>query len=329
MKKRLIIIIGTLLLIQPVLAKEQFGSVQVDKGMLTIIRNAEAILKPAQQQVPVHKFDLLMAGEDTTITWRNNSDSSIQFGSNSMILLKPWKRSGDTGYVAIGYGGVALQTAAESVIKTPSAIIRYKGRALIQVTRSGNTMVVVQSGTADINDLSGSMKSISEGQLAFLINGLLIIPDKEQTDGLPVSNQILAMPPIHNQAAFAFSIETALLGAGILSPDMVEQSRNTKAGITNSFDVHIDSTNEANLADPVNKQVNSEMAADLEAMNDLTLIEVESETDELGTIQIRESRPENVFADFAEPKTPGTLFDLDDKTSWSLESGLILVTIEK
>jgi hypothetical protein len=40
-------------------------------------------------------------------------------------------------------------------------------------------------------------------------------------------------------------------------------------------------------------------------------------------------KQENVFTEFDKPKVPGSYFDLEDKTTWTSESGLIAVTIEK
>jgi len=62
---------------------------------------------------------------------------------------------------------------------------------------------------------------------------------------------------------------------------------------------------------------------------ELEAVEVEPETDELGTVQIKQNATEDVFTEFNVPKSPNQLFDLDDKASWSRESGLINLTVEK
>jgi len=315
------------ILLQPLLAREQFGTASVKKGVLTVMRSGELQPFTEGKETTVQQLDLLTAGENALISWQLDESTVLEIGGHGMVMLRPWLRAGDNGYINLVYGALRLQSGGTVTIKTPSAVLHVTGTVLVEVTATGSTLADVVTGKLDINSLGGRSASLDEGRAALVVNRELVVPPADQLAGLNLGGQSLNRPLGGAPGSESFKTEAALLGAGILSEDELRESKVAIVSIEESFDLQVDS--ETALEKRTEKPVSSEMARDLESFSDMPTIEVKPETEELGTIRIREDTPADVFAEFSEPRSPRQLFDLDDKTGWSRESGLIQLTVEK
>ncbi|MFH2132929.1 MAG: hypothetical protein ABIK68_21300 [bacterium] len=323
--------------LQPAQARDLFGRAQVGKGTLIIVRNTETLTVQSPEAALIQKNDLLMAGHDSLITWQIDQQSSLQTGSNAVLMVRAWQRTGESGYISLGYGIARVQMDSEQgsragmVLKTPAAVIQTTGSIWIQVTSSGNTLVKSLAGITRVNNRMGEIRSIEENQLVLVVNGELIVPDSEETARINqmVDHRLMDMPDITSPQASSLINEAELITAGVLTEMAVKQSNNIELSLDESFDEQQETIDSNRKSVPLKQPVDEGLGADLEAFNDMKAIEIESESDFLGVIRIREEKQENVFSEFDKPKTPGTLFDLDDKTSWSSESGLLSITFEK
>ncbi|MBU2649164.1 hypothetical protein KKI24_30935 [bacterium] len=323
--------------LQPAQARDLFGRVQVEKGTLVIVRNTETVTIQSPEAALIQKNDLLMAGHDSLITWQIDQKSSLQTGSNAVLMVRTWQGSGASGYISLGYGIARVQVDSEQgsragmVLKTPAAMIWTTGSIWIQVTASGNTLVKSLAGITAVNNRMGDGRSIEENQLVLVVNGELIVPDSKETARINqiADQRLMDMPDITSPQASSLINEAELITAGVLKESAVKQSNTIEPSLDESFDEQQDTINSNRKSVPHKQPVDENLAVDLEAFNNMTAIEIESESDFLGVVLVREEKPENVFSEFDKPKTPGNLFDLDDKTSWSSESGLLSITFEK
>jgi hypothetical protein len=342
MKKSTIRIGLTVLLIalsgyQPASARELFGNVQIEKGTLAIVRSHEMLRVDPQERAEIRKNDLLMVGSNSLVNWQVDQGTSLQLGSNAVLMLRAWKRAGSSGYFSLTYGiAKVLLIAGEGssdpvVLKTPSGIIRLTGNAWIQVTSSGSTMVKALTGQTTISNLLGEAQPLAGNQLALVVNGDLIFPDAETSAKMQqlVNQDILDMPGFSDQQASFLINEKEIVATGILTDDAVQQSRGIEVSIEESFDEQAKGSGSNEKDPPAIYPVSEDLEADLELQDDLASMDIDSETDELGVVHVLGKKPENVYSEFTKPKMPKNYFDLDDKTTWSLESGLIAVTIEK
>jgi len=334
--KLLFLCLAALLSFQSVSAQELFGTAKVDSGSLAVIRNDGATTVTSQKSVEIQKNDLLMAGSNSAITWQVDEDLSLQMGSNCILTPSPWKRAGGAGYLNLVYGIVKTHVKTggertEAVLKTPTATIRFTESLRAEVASTGSTLISVLSGKATISNQQGRVTSIESGQIALVINGELIVPDKEKIGQLqpPLNNTVMDTVALTWPKASSLSVEAALVVAGILSGDALAVSKQIDVSVDESFDVINDPKNASTMKKPGKPVISDELEDDLEAMDDLDAIEIDSETDELGIVRIQAEKPENVFSEFEVAKTPGDYFDLEDQTSWVQELGLIAVTIEK
>ena len=326
----------TLLGLQPASAREQFGKAQIEKGVVSIVRGSEMLTVIPQEPTEIRKNDLLLVGGDSLVNWQVDQDTSLQLGSNAVLMLRAWKKAGSAGYFNLAYGIAEVRLQAGDgasdlvVLKTPSAVIRLTGSAWIQVASTGSTMVKVQTGETKISNLAGDEQAVAAGGLALVVNGNLIIPDAETSAELQqvVNPEMLDMPGLNDKQAQLLVNESELVATGVLTEDAVQQSKRIEVSIEESFDEQTDESGRDKKRF-VKYPMNEDLSDELELLDDMASIDVSSESDELGIIQVMMKKQENVFTEFDKPKTPGMYFDLDDKTTWSLESGLILLTFEK
>ena len=322
---------------QPAAARVLFGEARIVKGSLDIVRNGKTLTVKSGEQAAVQLNDLLMVGSDSGVNWQVDQITSAQIGSNSILMLRPWKRAGQAGYLNLGFGisRVRLQPGRESgqplVLKTPTAIIRLTGSVWVQVTSSGSTMVKALAGKTKISNLSGDTKSITVNQLALVVNSELIIPNLKVSaeSQLLVDDALLDMPRFNGQQASLLRNEAELIMAGVLDEEAVQQSKSIQVSSDESFDERSEISFGRTKKRIEIQPYGEDLAADLEILDDMTPYSVDSESNQLGVILILEEKIEAAMAEFDEPKMPDSLFDLDDKTSWSSESGLISVTFEK
>lgn len=324
-----LIILMAALFPQVATAQEAFGRIEAETGVMTIIRSGESLVIPSQTPEILRNKDLVQAGTSTQLNWQLDESTRIQLGSSSIVMIRPWKRAGETGYLTLGYGAAELKADEERVLKTPAAVLHSSGISRVFVAASGNTIVAVKEGLVSMRSMAGKSAAITNGQFAMIIDGELVSPDPEQAAGLSGRFESLEMPPLSKQQSLSLPNESELLGSGVISVQQLQNSKNPEADATVPFDIDVESEAAIDQLRHQPRPVSSQMATDLAEWNEMTAIDVETETSEFGTIRIRESRPDDVFVSFTEPKSPGQLFDLDDKTSWTLESGLIEVTIEK
>ncbi|MBT6612443.1 MAG: hypothetical protein HOB38_10080 [Deltaproteobacteria bacterium] len=333
----LIVLLVVLSGYQSASARELFGNAQIEKGTLAIVRSGEILRVDPQEPAEIRKNDLLIAGSDSLVNWQVDQGTSLQLGSNAVLMLLVWKRAGSSGYLSLTYGIAKVRLNAGEgscdsvVLKTPSGIIRLTGNAWVQVTSSGSTMVKALTGQATISNLLGEAQSLAGNQLALVVNGDLIFPDAETSAKMQqlVNQDMLDMPGFSDQQASFLINEAKIVATGILTDDAVQQSRGIDVSIEESFDEQAEGSGSNQKDPPARFPVSEDLAADLELQEDLPSMDIDSETDELGIVHVLGEKPENVYSEFTKPITPGNHFDLDDKTTWSLEPGLIAVTIEK
>jgi hypothetical protein len=322
---------------QTVSARELFGNARIEKGALTIVRSGQMLIANPQEPAEIQKNDLLLVGGDSLVNWQIDQDTLLQFGSNAILMARAWKRAGSAGDLNLTYGiaRVQLQVGEGSsepvVLRTPSAIIRLTGSVWVQVALSGSTMLKAVTGETKISNLSGKTQTLSEGSLALVVNGDLIIPDAETSAELQqvVDPKILNMPGLNDEQAPLLMNESELVAVGVVTEDAIQQSKRIEVSIEESFDEQMDGAGSDERKQPVAYPINEDLTSELNLLNDMESMDVDSESDELGVIQVMIRKPETVFNEFDKPKVPGRYFDLDDKTTWSSESGLIAVTIEK
>ncbi len=335
-KKLMLILLGSVILASPTSARELFGTANVDSGFMTVIRSDGATTVTGQKTAEIQKNDLLMAGSNSAITWQVDEDLSLQMGSNCILTPTTWKRAGGAGYLSLVYGIVKTHVKeggerTESVLKTPTATIRFTKSLRAEVASTGSTLISVLSGKATISNQQGSMKSIESGQIALVINGEIVVPEKEKIGQLqpPLDNSVMNTVALTWPKASSLSAEAALLAAGILNEDMLVLSKRIDVSVDESFDVVSDPKTASAMKQLGKQTISDDLEDDLDAMDDLDSIEIDSETDQFGVVRIKAERPEKVFIAFETPKVPGDYFDLDDQTSWVQESGVIALTIEK
>ncbi len=199
--KKLILCFVFLLLSASGYGLTKYGSVTVNKGDLTILRDGKRLsFSAGEKSIKVMKKDVLRAGKNSLITLNTVQQTSVELGSHAIFQVRPFKIGNKTGYLRMLFGKARFQTTGFTKensrrfrLRTATAVIGVKGTEWIQQTNSnGVTDTEVLEGIVGISTETGLEIDVNIGRRAVALSNRKI--------SKPIKVKKVSIPPDSDDA---------------------------------------------------------------------------------------------------------------------------------
>jgi len=327
-----------ILLLTPLLqAQTRFGAAVVERGSLWILRDGSLVEnKAAKIAIPLLQNDLLRTSEQADVLLSAADGGTMTLGGNAVVLVQAWQEAKQGGFLKMIYGKARIKTGTDRphfTLQTPTAVLAISGTVRLQLDAFGNALSLVEEGRLYVaRPRIGQWVAVNElivaiGERPFQLIRTLP-PDLLET----LKSDGLEAPPAESTAAGTFGIETKLVAGEFITSAQLEESRKPDVEDDDPFDTWQKDAKPESTAptdEPVSSPLTAAVKTELEKTASTAPTLIEPITTTLGTHWETEAAVEDVFAAYEQPKTPETIINLDDKTGWSAEAGLISISLEK
>lgn len=194
-----------------VAAAPQYGTLVVEHGSVTIIRETKALsFQEAPTQVAVNELDVVRVRDGSRATLTTRDQGKVTFGSNAIFNCTPWQAPNRTGVLRLLYGRMravvqGLGQDRSFNVRTVEAIIGVKGTEFGGIqTSGGKTMVLGIDHTVTLTGSDNQDQPVDPNQFSSVDPGRPATPPFEASDRLKDAIANLDAPPPNSPQAGDF-----------------------------------------------------------------------------------------------------------------------------
>ena len=247
------------------LAAEEYGTADISKGEMTIVRNGTKtkLGKDAKKPVRVFVGDVILVGADSRVKLSTVEKTTVTLGSNAAFQVKPWTSKKKQGMFRMLFGRFRASTkgltgGGQFNVKTATATIGIKGTDYTaSVTPQGDVIVMVSESVVQLEGARGDEQDIKPDLLSVVLNG------QEATSTALVTEEMVAVispekldsPPVYKEEAKELPAESVLVEVGVVEPKHMVDAKRDKADFRDTIEVEFDDYEPLDLRYKVNPEV--------------------------------------------------------------------------